>query len=116
MTSPIIFETDFFVSNLWWIVALGVILLLLLYYLIDKLLSERKAKKEAIPTIDEGKYLLALGGDENIISHELAGSRIVLTLRSYQAVDKVLLREAGVAGFIEKSDKLTLVIKDNAAE
>lgn len=95
---------------------MGVILLLLLYYLIDKLLSERKAKKEAIPTIDEGKYLLALGGDENIISHELVGSRIVLTLRSYQAVDKVLLREAGVAGFIEKSDKLTLVIKDNAAE
>jgi phosphotransferase system IIB component len=42
------------------------------------------------------------------------GSRIVLTLKDYSKINRPLLQEAGVTGFIEKSDKLTLVVKENA--
>jgi phosphotransferase system IIB component len=42
------------------------------------------------------------------------GSRIVLVLKDYQKIDQAKLKEAGVDSFIEMSDRLTLVIKDNA--
>jgi phosphotransferase system IIB component len=42
------------------------------------------------------------------------GSRIILHLKDYSKVNKSQLEQAGVTGFIEKSDKLTLVVKDDS--
>jgi|LAHS01.1.fsa_nt_gb phosphotransferase system IIB component len=107
-------ETDkFFFQNLWWIVLLGVAALIGLYFLFSFLYHQGKAKKKA-PKVDQSKYLSALGGEENILAHELIGSRIVVSLKDYTKINRPLLEEAGVTGFIEKSDKLTLVIKTNA--
>lgn len=109
----ILYVGDYWMQNLYWIIAVAVVLAILLYFLISYFVKKAKAKKSpSIP--DQGKYLSALGGAENILSHERMGSRIVLTLKDYSKINRPLLQEAGVTGFIEKSDKLTLVVKENA--
>ncbi len=78
-------------------------------------LSGRK-RKEVIPekVISKSEYISALGGEENILSKELRGSRIVLVLKDYEKLDRQKIKEAGVDGFIMMSDRLTLVIKGSA--
>jgi len=102
--------SDYYMQNLYWIIAIVVAGLILLYFLSSHFLHEAKLKRQ-IKTPDQAKYLSALGGADNILSHELVGSRIVLSLKDYSKINRPLLQEAGVTGFIEKSDKLTLVVK-----
>ena len=64
--------------------------------------------------MDHHVGLSALGGEENVLSKELKGSRIVLRLADYSKVDKQKLLEVGVDGFIEMEDKLTLVLKGDS--
>jgi Phosphotransferase system IIB components len=106
---------DYFMQNLYWIIAVCVVGVILVYFLLSHFLHH---KRQATPAVkpDQGKYLTALGGSENIISHEMMGSRIIVVLRDYSKINRPLLEEAGVTGFIEKSDKLTLVIKDHCQE
>jgi len=104
---------DFFLNNLYWIIALVVLAGVGLYFLIDHFHQQRKeAKKKPLP--NKGLYLAGLGGEENILSSELIGSRIVLRLKDYTKINKSQLEQVGVMGFIEKSDKLTLVVKDDS--
>lgn len=107
---------DFLRSNSMYIavgIAIFILLILLVIFLVT--VSKRK-KKGATPkrVIVASAYIEALGGEENIVSHNLVRSRIVLTLKDYALVDKEKLKEAGVDGFIMMSDKLTLVIKGDA--
>lgn len=95
----------------------GICVLTGLYFLItDLIIPSIRKKKKVTPKkeINVTSYLFALGGDSNILTHSRTGSRIVLTLNDYSLIQKDVLLELGVTGFIEKSDKLTLVIKDDA--
>lgn len=95
--------------------ALGVVALILvvaLAILLPYFLKKGKGKKGKIAS--KGEYLSALGGEENVLSKELKGSRIVLRLADYSKVDKQKLLEVGVDGFIEMEDKLTLVLKGDS--
>lgn len=95
--------------------ALGVVALILvvaLAILLPYFLRKGKGKKGKIAS--KGEYLSALGGEENVLSKELKGSRIVLRLADYSKVDKQKLLEVGVDGFIEMEDKLTLVLKGDS--
>lgn len=76
----------------------------------------KKKKVEPKPIVSRSVYLLALGGEDNLIKAERSGSRIIVRLKDYSLIDKEKIKEAGVTGFITKSDKLTLVVKDNAEE
>jgi phosphotransferase system IIB component len=105
-------ETDkFFIRIFGGSFAVGVAALIGLYFLFSFLYHQGKAKKKA-PNPRSEQISSALGGEENILAHELIGSRIVVSLKDYTKINRPLLEEAGVTGFIEKSDKLTLVIKD----
>jgi phosphotransferase system IIB component len=105
---------DFFLENLYWVVALIVIAFVVLFALIDRA-HEKKAELGSYSNEAEDKYIQALGGRDNVSYHELIGSRIVVKLVDYSKLNQEMLKEAGVTGFIEKSDQITLVIKDNAA-
>ncbi len=97
--------------------ALAVAGLILIIVLVAVGISLSKRKKlGAAPKrqIVASAYMEALGGADNIVSHNLVRSRIVLTLKDYDLVDKEKLKEAGVDGFIMMSEKLTLVIKGDA--
>lgn len=107
---------DFLRDNaLWFCLAIAaVIVLILAIVLISVLLKRRKGKEAPKKAIDASAYLLALGGEENVLSHKVVRSRIVLELKDYALVDKEKLKEAGVDGFIMMSNKLTLVIPGDA--
>lgn len=92
--------------------ALGVVALILVVALAILLPYFLKKGKGKIAS--KGEYLSALGGEENVLSKELKGSRIVLRLADYSKVDKQKLLEVGVDGFIEMEDKLTLVLKGDS--
>ena len=95
--------------------ALGVaalILLVALAILLPYFLRKKKGGKAKVAS--KGEYLSALGGEENVLSKELKGSRIVLHLADFSKVDRQKLLEAGVDGFIEMEDKLTLVLKGDS--
>lgn len=105
---------DFYLSNLWWVITLAVFLAFLLYFLISYLISKSRGKKKK--AFSKEGCAIALGGMDNVLSHELKGSRIIVALKDYSLIQKEKLKEIGVAGFIQKSDSLTLVIKDDAKE
>lgn len=91
---------------------MAVFLAFCLYFLISFLISNRKKKKVAT----KSEYLLALGGESNILSHKRVGSRIVLELKDYSLLDKAKLKEVGIAGFIQKSDRLTLITEASSED
>ena len=103
---------DFLLTNLWWIILVAIVFVAALSFLLARLFKKKgPSPKKSLPKADPEGCLLSLGGPENVIEHNLTGSRIVLRLKDYKVVDKESLLRLGVDGFIEKSDKLTLVIK-----
>ncbi|MBQ7244194.1 MAG: hypothetical protein IJS52_08355 [Bacilli bacterium] len=92
----------------------GLILIILLIVILRSAKNRKDGDKGGKKKTNGSAYIEALGGSENIVSHSLMRSRIVLTLKNYDIVDKEKLKEAGVDSFIMMSDKLTLVIKGDA--
>lgn len=103
---------DYLITNLWWLILLWFLFACLLGFVVYLVLRKKVRVKR--PSFSKTAYTDALGGEDNILSHELRGSRIVLRLKDYKAIDPEKIKEAGVTGFIEKSDQLTLVVKDHA--
>lgn len=91
----------------------AVILITLIWILIrhaqkKKFRSDRQAANETI--------LLALGGRENIISASSSGSRLVLQLKDYSKLQDDVLKQAGVSSILRMTNKVTLVIGQDAKE
>lgn len=108
-----------FLQNYSWVIAIavGVVCLVAVFLLVFSIVRKKRKQIAQIKAGEtKNEYLLALGGPDNILSKELKGSRIVLELADYEAVDREKLKEAGVSGFIMMSSKLTLVISGNAKE
>ncbi len=107
-------ERDFLLSNLYWIVLLALVLLVGAVYLVDYFAfrKRRSLGSEKEKVAPRGDYLASLGGEDNIVSHRLVGSRIVLVLVDQGKIDREALKKTGITGFIEKSDQLTLVAKN----
>ena len=59
--------------------------------------------------------LAALGGAENILDHSLNGSRVILVLSNYDAINVDALKELGVSSVVKMSNKITLVVKGDAS-
>ena len=118
--TPILYANEsaqfntFLKDNAWWmaLILAAIILVVILVVVINhKKKSKPAPKKKAEPT----EYFASLGGEENIVSYALKGSRIEICLKDYSLLDKEKLKEAGVDGFILMSNKLTLVIKGDAS-
>jgi hypothetical protein len=87
-------NADFFLENLYWVVALIVIAFILFYVLIDHA-HEKRAESKSVSSEADNRYIEALGGKDNITYHELIGSRIVVKLVDYSKVNQDLLKQAG---------------------
>ena len=95
-------------------IAIGALALVALAIVLIKIFGKKRAKP--LPIASKSEYFEALGGEDNYIDSSREGSRIIVHLKDYTKINKEKIKEAGVTGFIEKSDKLTLVVKDNAEE
>lgn len=97
---------------MWWIVALGALALVGVFFLVDAITTRVKLKSEKRKR-DDKVYLEALGGPDNVSAHVLDGSRIIVTLKNYDLVDKEKLHSYGVDGFVKMSDRLVMVVKND---
>lgn len=95
-------------------VAIIVITLLIIFFLNKK----KKTSKEVVNQIsnDSIKWSEALGGSDNVIEVSAKGSRLVISLAESSKIDETKLKELGVTSIIKMSNKLTLVIEDNASK
>ncbi len=105
-------ENDFLLRNLWWMILIAVILLGGIFILLMSI--RHKGAKEKKTVVSVQGNLEAIGGRDNVIAHSLNGSRIVLILRDYDLIDKQMLKSQGAVGFVLKSDKITIVFKNDA--
>ena len=73
-------------------------------------------KRKKNPIVDESAWLSALGGNDNINSVSAIGSRINLSLKDKEKIDREKLTSLGVNSVLVMSNKVTLVIPNNAVD
>ena len=104
----------FLKNNALWIalVIVGIILIT-----ISLILIFGRKKKETKPKIaEQSLWMEALGGKDNIVKTEAYGSRLVINLVDKTKMNKDGLKSLGVSNIIEMSDKVTLVLEDQAEQ
>jgi phosphotransferase system IIB component len=110
MEAIVVLTRDFFLENVYWMAGLAALALVGIFFVVDHFMSVRQLKKEK--AMRDGKvYLEALGGEGNVIGKSLEGSRIIVSLKDYELVNKDKLRDYGVSGFVKMSDHLVMVVK-----
>ena len=83
--------------------------LTLLYFFVFKKHSTKTYNEKVQNIINQ------LGGNDNIISVNVKMSRIELTLKDYDLVNKDELKNLGVQGISKTSQKITLVVGNELA-
>lgn len=73
-------------------------------------------KRKKNPIVDESAWLSALGGKDNINNVSAIGSRINLYLKDKEKIDREKLTSLGVNSVLVMSNKVTLVIANNAVD
>ena len=73
-------------------------------------------KRKKNPIVDESAWLTALGGKDNINNVSAIGSRINLSLKDKEKIDREKLTNLGVNSVLVMSNKVTLVIANNAVD
>lgn len=98
-------------------IALGVVIIILITIAI-LLIVNRNKKKGKAPKItinqDDDKWLIALGGSENIIEAKAMGSRLTLKLNDDTKINQDELKNLGVQSILKMSDKVILVVEKQA--
>lgn len=98
-------------TNIVLIVALSLVLVviigILIFLITRKIKREKNTLKENLYNLDD--IYTALGGKDNIISHQINGTRLTLVLRDYKKVDREKLRSFGVERILLMSNKYILV-------
>lgn len=110
---------DEFNSNYWWIylVLVFVITVSFLILLIAKRKETKRKNSEVAKQNSNLNNLYSyLGDKENVLSHELKGTRLTLVLKDYQKVDREKLKEIGVERVLSMSNKYILVGKTSDLE
>ncbi len=60
------------------------------------------------------KLIDSLGGKQNIIEYELAETRLMVTLRDVNLVNKNSIQKLGAKGIVEIENQLKIIFGDNA--
>ena len=92
---------------------LVVIVLIVLFVVLNK---NKKKNFYLERKKQNNELLLCLGGRENIVSAVNNGSRLSLVLKDYSLVQEDKLKQLGVSSFIKMSNKLTVVIGEEAKD
>ena len=103
----------FLKGNALWI-ALVLVSIIAITIVVILLLNRKRGKKPEVKVAEKSAWVTALGGEENIISSEAVGSRLVVNLKNKELLNKEALKELGVTNFMEMSNKITLLLEDKA--
>lgn len=107
----------FLKNNAIWI-AVGFVVIILLTLIILFLFNRNKTKKidKTTYSISTNDWLDSLGGKDNILEISSRGSRLTLSLKEISLINETKLKELGVTSLLKMSNKLILVIEENAAK
>ena len=97
-----------------WLIALFVVTGVLMIATVVVIIIFLKKKK--VVKVDNSLWIENLGGKENIESVNQVGSRINLVLKDKEMINKDNLKELGVKSVLVMSNKVTLVIENNAED
>ncbi len=93
--------------GLW--IALALCVIIIVTVLAIYLSAHQKKSTRAKKAQEFQDFVMALGGNENIVQATFKGSRLSVVLHDYQLVDEKKLETLGVSSFIKMSNKITLV-------
>lgn len=105
---------EFLKNNALWMALVLVGIIAVTLFLIFFLNRRKKNIKPVITVASKSAWVDALGGNENILSSEAYGSRLVIKLVDKEKMKKDELKSLGVTSIIEMSDKVTLLLEDKA--
>lgn len=112
---PVVNDFGEFLKSYGYLLAIGAAVIIAV--LVVTLLLLQKRNKKPAPIKKEystNEIIDALGGKDNILTHQKAGSRISLTLNDYSLINEEQLNSLGVDSIIKMSNKITLVVKDDS--
>ena len=96
-------------------IAAGVLLILVIFIIVKRSKGKKKNKVK-VPEIDDREWLLALGDNDNVKAVTVRGSRLSVELVDDKKINRDMLTSLGVKSIITMSNKLILVIENQAAE
>ena len=107
----------FLKNNAIWI-AVGFVVIILITLIILFLFNRNKTKKidKTTYSISTNDWLDSLGGKDNILEISSRGSRLTLSLKEISLINETKLKDLGVTSLLKMSNKLILVIEENAAK
>ena len=105
-----------FLKNYALFIALGVVLLIAAVILVIVLVNRKNSPKveRQNMVIESNDWLDAIGGRENLLEINAVGSRLTLKLADPNKVDEARLKELGVNNILKMSNKIVLVVEDQA--
>ena len=103
----------FLKANALWI-ALALVGVILIVVALILIFGNAKKKKPDVKIAEKSLWVLALGGEGNIVSSEAYGSRLAVVLKDKEKMNREELKKLGVTNFIEMSNKITLLLEDKA--
>lgn len=106
----------FLSQNAIWLALAIVVLILLAVFLFVFLNMKKKGQLKHDNKISSNSdaWQIAIGGQNNIKSVTAMGSRLTLELVDSNLIDKDKLKELGVSNILVMSEKIILVVEDNA--
>lgn len=90
-----------------------VVLIFLIIFIVMRVRANKKPKVVEKP-VDDNQWLLALGEQDNIKAVTVRGSRLSVELVDDKKINRESLTTLGVKSIITMSNKLILVIENNA--
>lgn len=104
--------TDFLYRNALYL-ALGMVVIILIVIFIF-LLAGKKKKSQQQNNQQASQLILAFGGSPNIVKVTVGGSRVSVYLEDLSLFDSERLKQAGFASFIQMSDRITILVGEQA--
>ena len=92
----------------------GLVAIILVVVILVSRKKANKQVKEEIKPIDDNQWLIALGESDNIKAVSVRGSRLSVELLDDKKINRESLTTLGVKSIITMSNKLILVIENNA--
>jgi len=104
---------EFLKDNAVWI-ALFFFSLIGLTLIIIFAINRKKTPAKISSALDSDAIVIALGGKDNLLQIDAKGSRLFVSVKQKDLLNKEGLKSAGVTTIIEMSDKYVLVLSSSA--
>ena len=107
-------DLNIFLKNyaLW--ICIGIVAIIAITVIVILIRNKKSKVVDNTPKLADDEWLNALGGKDNIIEVTAMGSRLNVSLKNKDTIDREKLTQLGVSNIMMMSSKATLIIEDKA--